>query len=149
MLGSLAKWLRIFGVDTFYPTTEASDDELLNRAKEEQRMMLSRDKELIARAKKEQIPVLQITTTNLDEQLQNVLAAVPINLISQLTRCTICNNLLTPVEKNTIKEQVPKKVFETKDKFWCCTTCQKYYWMGTHYENMIQKINTLTKNNNT
>jgi uncharacterized protein with PIN domain len=149
MLGSLAKWLRIFGIDTFYPTTEASDNELLNRAKEEQRMILSRDKELIIRAKKEQIPILQITTTNLDEQLQNVLAAIPINLTSQLTRCIICNNLLTPVEKNKIKEQVPPKVFETKDKFWFCNSCQKYYWKGTHYENMIQKINTLTKNNTT
>jgi uncharacterized protein with PIN domain len=149
MLGSLAKWLRIFGVDTFYPTTEASDDELLHRAQQEHRLMITRDKELIRRAKKEQVPVLEINTTDLDEQLCQVLAAIPINPAAQLTRCTICNNLLSPIEKNKLKEQVPKKVFETKDEFWVCNSCQRYYWMGTHYENMIQKIHALTKNNGT
>ena len=33
MLGTLAKWLRIYGFDTFYANSETGDDELLRIAK--------------------------------------------------------------------------------------------------------------------
>lgn len=143
MLGSLAKWLRIFGFDTFYPSNEMTDDQVLQVAKSEQRLVISRDKELIARAKKHHVKTLEITTTQLDEQLRNVLAVLNGETTALLTRCTLCNTLLTSVDKKNAKGVVPPKVFETKEKFWYCGVCKKYYWMGTHYENMIQKINEL------
>ena len=37
MLGSLAKWLRIFGFDTLYPDMTTNDDEVLDIAKTEKR----------------------------------------------------------------------------------------------------------------
>jgi len=47
MLGTLAKWLRIMGFDTFYANAEMSDEDLLNIAKGENRTIFTRDKELI------------------------------------------------------------------------------------------------------
>ena len=143
MLGSLAKWLRILGVDTFYPTAQMRDDELLHIAKQEHRMIISRDKVLIARGKKEKLGVLQIQTTDLNDQLHQVLEEVMIDPSTLLTRCTVCNTLLRLVEKNEVKDYVPPKVFEAKDEFWYCSSCTKYYWMGTHYKNMVQKIKSL------
>jgi uncharacterized protein with PIN domain len=52
------------------------------------------------------------------------------------------------VEKKATKTHVPPKVFETRDQFWYCSICKKYYWMGTHYKNMVEKINKLTNKNN-
>ena len=57
MLGSLAKWLRIFGFDTLYPDATTNDDEVLHIAKAEKRLLISRDKELITRGKKVQLEV--------------------------------------------------------------------------------------------
>jgi uncharacterized protein with PIN domain len=143
MLGSLAKWLRIFGFDTFYPDSTTNDDFILQIAHREKRLLISRDKELLIRAKKTLVPVLEIQTTNLTEQLQQILKKIPVDEEKILSRCTVCNTLLHSVEKETIKDKIPEKVFQTRNEFWVCPSCSKYYWMGTHYENMREKINSL------
>jgi len=147
MLGSLAKWLRIFGFDTLYPDATTNDDEVLDIAKTEKRLLISRDKELIIRGKKVKLQVLEIQTTDLNEQLAQVLTHIQVDCTQVLTRCTLCNTPLISVEKKAIITHVPPKVFETRDQFWHCSFCNKYYWMGTHYENMIEKINELTNKN--
>jgi uncharacterized protein with PIN domain len=143
MLGSLAKWLRIFGYDTAYPNATVNDDEVLKSAKSEQRLLLSRDKELIQRAKKSLIPTIEIRTTELPEQLAEVLRRIPPDTKTILSRCTLCNTPLVSVEKKNVQTFVPEKVFKTRDNFWFCPVCKKYYWMGTHYENMMEKINKI------
>ena len=148
MLGSLAKWLRIFGYDTLYPDMITDDDELLDIARVEKCLLISRDKELLIRGKKLLLDVLEIQTTNLDQQLVQVLTHMPIDHTQVLTRCTLCNAPLIIVEKKATKTHVPPKVFETRDQFWYCSICKKYYWMGTHYKNMVEKINKLTNKNN-
>ena len=70
MLGTLAKWLRLFGFDTFYANQEIEDEELLQVAKKEDRVIITKDKQLIARGKKEKLSVIEMDTTNLDEQLR-------------------------------------------------------------------------------
>jgi uncharacterized protein len=145
MLGSLAKWLRIFGFDTFYPDSTTNDDFILQIATREKRLLISRDKELLIRAKKTLVPILEIQVTNLTEQLQQVLKEIPVDEEKILSRCTVCNTLLHSVEKETIKDKIPEKVFQTRNEFWVCPACSKYYWMGTHYENMREKINSLVQ----
>ncbi len=145
MLGSLATWLRILGVDTFYPDDQMSDEQLLQIATQEGRLIISRDKQLIARGKKRKIPVLELHPTNLDEQLEAVVRTIPLEKEKMLTRCTVCNTPLCPVEKKDVADQVPPKVLESHNQFWFCPHCNKYYWMGTHYQNMMQKISKLTK----
>jgi uncharacterized protein len=147
MLGSLAKWLRILGFDTYYPTAQTSDDEILTRAKQEHRLIISRDKELLARGKKQSLDVLGIHTTHLPEQITQVLAYLRIDSAALLSRCIICNTPLLSVPKDTVQNIIPPKVFETRDAFWLCPSCKKYYWRGTHYENMMKKINILQKKN--
>ena len=94
MLGSLAKWLRIFGFDTVYPDATMNDDLILQIAQREKRLLISRDKELLIRAKKTLVPVLEIHTTDLTEQLHQVLQEIPIDEKKILTRCTLCNTSL-------------------------------------------------------
>lgn len=143
MLGSLAKWVRIFGFDTMYPDSMTTDDSILQTAKEENRLLISRDKQLIQRGKKAQLPVLEIQTTRLSEQLVQVLSHIAVDEKTILSRCTLCNTPLRSVEKKGLEPYIPEKVFRTRDEFWYCPTCKKYYWMGTHYENMREKISLL------
>jgi uncharacterized protein with PIN domain len=143
MLGSLAKWLRIFGYDTIYPDAIMTDEMVLQLAYQDKRLLITRDKELIIRAKKLLIPVLEIHTTKLTEQLQQVLKKIPFDANKILTRCTLCNTILNPIEKEKIKDKIPENVFQTRNQFWVCPACLKYYWMGTHYDHMKQRIQTL------
>lgn len=143
MLGSLAKWLRIFGYDTFYPDKTMNDEAVLNIAKNQKRLLISRDKELLIRGKKLLLDILEIKTTDLDVQIAQVFSRLPIDHGQVLTRCTLCNTPLFSVQKKDAEHHVPPKVFESRDQFWYCSVCNKYYWMGTHYENIIEKINKL------
>jgi len=140
MLGTLAKWLRLFGFDTFYANSEMEDEELLQVAKKEDRVILTRDKQLIARGKKEKLSVIEINTTDLDEQLNLVLKNVDIDQKAILSRCSVCNTILDEVKKSEIKNKVPKKIFDNNEKFWFCSKCDKIYWMGSHYERILGKI---------
>ena len=145
MLGTLAKWLRILGFDTFYANAEMSDEDLLNIAKGENRTIFTRDKELIIRGKKKNQNFMAIETTDLDLQLNQVLKHVNIDEKSILSRCTLCNTVLDTVEKNKAQGKIPSKVFENNEKFWFCSKCNKFYWMGSHYNEMINKIDKIKK----
>jgi len=145
MLGTLAKWLRILGFDMFYVNDTMTDDELLDIAKNEKRIIISRDKELIVRGKKKNLTTIEINTTNLDEQIQQVLKLIRIDEQVVLSRCILCNTILETKEKNLVQGNVPKKIFENNDEFWFCSTCNKYYWKGSHYEKIINKIDEIKK----
>lgn len=145
MLGSLAKWLRILGFDTFYANKEITDEELLNIAKIENRTIVSRDKELILRGKKQNINVIEIKNTDLDDQLKLVLNLIKIDEKLVLSRCTLCNKILEKIEKSKVEGKVPRKVFDNNNEFWFCNKCKKFYWMGSHYEKITDKIDEITK----
>lgn len=145
MLGTLAKWLRICGFDTYFANSEISDDELLEMAKKENRCLITRDKELTIRAKKRKLELIEINSTDLDEQLSCVLCNVTLDKTKILTRCTLCNSTLDEIKKEGAKSKVPEKIFENNEKFWLCPSCNKIYWVGTHYEKMLNKINSFNK----
>ena len=146
MIGTLAKWLRILGFDTFYANDTMADDELLLIAKKEQRLIISRDKELIARGKKKNLTTIWIKTTNLDEQLYQILKIISIDEKIVLSRCTLCNTVLETRTKSSAEGKVPRKVFENNDTFWICNKCNKFYWKGSHYDKIVSKIKDIKQN---
>ncbi len=146
MLGSLAKWLRIFGFDTFYANSEITDEDLLKIAKKENRTVITRDKELSQKAQKQNINLIQIKTIDLEKQLNQVLNLTKVDKELILTRCTLCNSLISKIKKSDVKGKVPEKVFDNNDKFWFCSNCNKFYWTGSHYDKINEKINKFTKN---
>jgi uncharacterized protein with PIN domain len=143
MLGTLAKWLRIYGFDTSYAGPEMDDEQVLNRSKKEDRILLTRDKDLINSAKRENIKNIQIKSTILDEQIKTTLNKKNIDIEKILSRCILCNSLVQDIKKEDVKEQVPERIFKSTDRFWVCPKCKKVYWKGSHYENMIEKIKNL------
>ena len=145
MLGTLAKWLRLFGFDTFYADAEIDDDVLLDIAKREGRVIVTRDKQLITMGNKRDLQIVGITSTDLDEQLHHILRDTDINEDDVLSRCSLCNTVLDEMEKSNTKSKVPEKVFQNNEKFWFCPKCDKIYWMGSHYDKIIKKIDSIKK----
>jgi hypothetical protein len=141
MLGTLAKWLRIYGFDTFYADATIDDDQLMNIAQKENRILLTRDKQLVYQARKASLQVVELKAVDLDEQLQQVLQGVTIDKSLILSRCCLCNTVLESIEKNDVEKKVPKKVFDHHDRFWYCVKCDKVYWKGSHWDNMFNTIN--------
>lgn len=139
MLGSLARWLRLFGFDTAYPEV-MPDRKLIAIAKREGRTILTRDKELAAT---NEVETLYIESVYLEKQLAQVLEKYDLKINSAFSRCSLCNSILTPVKKPEVKGKVPEKVFLWQNEFWKCQECKKYYWQGTHYQGIKTKIKEL------
>ncbi len=144
MLGTLAKWLRIYGFDTFYAGNDSKDSELLEISKNENRVLLTRDKELMYVARRENIKTFEINSTDIDKEISNILSNFKTDQKKILSRCILCNSIVEEIKKETIKEKVPDRVFNNNEKFWYCKKCKKIYWKGTHYEKMKEKINNLS-----
>jgi uncharacterized protein len=143
MLGSLAKWLRVFGFDTYYANRIIKDSELIKIAKTENRVLITRDKELIFDAKRENLQVIKIESKDLDEQIKKVLSCFKPYSKKHFTRCIVCNSLLEDTQKDKVKNKIPEKILEKNEKFLYCEKCDKTYWQGTHYEKMLSKIKQL------
>lgn len=139
MLGSLARWLRFLGFDTAYPDV-LIDRELAEMARKENRILLTRDKEL---ASARDISALYIKSTEIDEQLDQVISEYNLVIENELSRCSLCNTILVPVDKENVRDRVPEKVYEFQNEFWECRQCKKYYWPGTHYKNIKKKLEKL------
>jgi hypothetical protein len=144
MLGTLAKWLRIYGFDTYYAKSDVKDSELLKISKIENRMLLTRDKELIYQARRENIKTFEIKSTDIDKALIDILSDIKIDKNKILSRCILCNSVIKEISKEKVKEKVHERVFNNNKKFWYCKKCNKIYWKGTHYEKMKEKIKTLS-----
>ena len=144
MLGTLAKWLRIYGFDTFFVNSEMDDAKLMEITKKENRILITRDRNLIQSARRENLKTIEIKTTDINEQISTVLDDIKIDKTKVLSRCILCNTEVEEIKKEDIKAKVPKRVFDNNEKFWFCKKCNKIYWKGTHYEKMFEKINNLS-----
>ena len=138
MLGKLAKYLRFMGYDTYYPTGRMSDDEIMEIARKEGRILLTRDKELAKRS-----GGIYVESENYEEQLKFVINRFHLNTDSLLSRCSICNVPLVKVGKREIKDKVPEYVYEHQDDFYMCPKCGRIYWYGSHTERIEKKIREL------
>ena len=138
LLGSLARWLRFMGYDTAYPEP-GPDRTLIERVRSEDRILLTRDKELAARV----TGAVRIHSDILDDQIREVAAALSLHLVSPLSRCSLCNEILVSASTEDVKDSVPEGVRSRHRAFWRCPSCGRVYWRGTHWDKMVARLNEL------
>lgn len=138
MLGTLARWLRFMGYDTTYPPP-ASDDELILTAKKQKRIILTRDKKI---GNNKIAKVIYIESDKLSEQIKQAITELSLDVgKGALSRCAVCNTKILQVDRCDVKGKVPSGVFLRRRKFWRCPSCGRYYWHGTHWQNILKNIN--------
>lgn len=137
MLGRLARWLRLMGYDTAF-WRNGSDLALIEQARAEGRLIVTRDRQLAGRRGVRAILVISET---LDEQLAEVragLAGMPEPLWG--TRCSECNGELDDLPHETARDLVPPYVWHTQLTFRRCPDCGRVYWKGTHWAGMQARL---------
>ncbi len=141
-LGRLAKWLRILGYDTAYFNQENLSS-LVIQALSSQRIILTRNHRLAKQYSGIKIMVIQ--KEKIKEQTAEVLKELRISPDQNLmfTRCIICNEALTEIEKEKVKNKVPEYVFKTQEEFITCPKCNRIYWQGTHWGNVKSLISQI------
>ena len=131
MLGSLAKWLRLMGFDTLYFRV-IDDNELVRVAKQQGRLLLTRDAAICKSKKAGQCLLIRSQETL--EQIREVLKALDIQPAKVISaqRCASCNGELLPAGRSAVLEEVPEYVFWNAGAFLKCGDCGKVYWEGSH-----------------
>lgn len=137
-LGSLAKYLRMFGFDVLYKNNY-SNEEIVEISVNDNRTILTRDRELLKNNRI--MHGYWIRSEDIEHQVKELINRFDLKKnISEFVRCLECNNILEPIEKEKIEERIPPKVKQYQNEFWYCSHCDKIYWKGTHYEKMFEFI---------
>jgi uncharacterized protein len=141
MLGKLAKWLRVMGIDVAYDPA-ATNEQLQKPMVREGRILLTRDRRLARQvAKASPGTLLLIESDYYHEQVRQVVQSLGLKPIIQMfTRCLRCNRLLQPAAKEVVIEKVPLYVRTTQTNFMHCPVCDGVYWAGTHRDHMLQQL---------
>jgi len=138
MLNRLAKWLRLLGADVLTEPT-LGGSELLALAREQSRIVLTRDKRLRLAH-----DVLFIESNFFRDQIVQVLRKYPFDLTERaFTRCSECNSVLKRVGRELVARRVPPFVFASHEEFALCEGCGRVYWDATHVERAMKEIREL------
>ncbi|WP_432013120.1 Mut7-C RNAse domain-containing protein [Streptomyces cucumeris] len=132
-LGTLARRLRLLGVDAAYESEDIGDPALAALSAAQRRVMLSRDRGLLRR--RELWAGAYVYSDRPEEQLRDVLGRFGPRL-APWTRCTACNGPLEDADKETVREQLEHGTRRTYDVFARCTACERVYWRGAHHSRL-------------
>lgn len=137
-LGRLARYLRLLGFDTAYDG-DWDDDELAERSRDENRVLLTRDRGLLKRS------LVQfgycLRTTDSREQLMAVLSRFCLfDRLEPWRRCLRCNGRLHPVDKAAILDRLEPKTRLYYDDFQQCAACGQVYWHGSHMDELVALV---------
>jgi uncharacterized protein len=135
MLARLARWLRVLGWDTTLDP-ELDDPELVFRANEQRRILLTRDRHLLRELRPHRS--LEVRSDAPLEQLRDVVVSLQLEAPRELfTRCTVCNSPLsdplTPAQREVL---LPPDVRELPGPARQCPGCARIYWPGSHARRM-------------
>jgi uncharacterized protein with PIN domain len=142
-LGKLARYLRMLGFDTLY-RNDYNDEEIIEIARAQKRIILTRDKLLL------RSPMVDhgyyVRAIEKHDQLIEVVRKFDLySQIKSFTRCMTCNSVLLSKSKETFRDMIDPDIYNCYDEFFYCTTCDKVFWKGSHFERMEQLILDIIK----
>ncbi len=147
MLGKLAKELRMLGYDTLYYRGEPGYP-LIKLAREEDRVILTKNKKLLARKPEDRI--VRITQEKAPLQLGELIRKGYVSFDEKklYSRCLLCNAPLEQLSRDDAEGKVPDFIFHQNMEFSRCPRCLKIYWPGSHLDHMKTEVRALFSNTN-
>ena len=135
MLGKLARWLRMLGNDVIY-NVQLNDNQLLELAKKEKRILLTKDLELYQRAASRNIDAFYVEGKTESFRLAEIAKRYDLTLDIDMEKshCPVCNTAITPASKEQLLGELQKNTYAFYSEFWKCPNCGKIYWQGAHWK---------------
>jgi uncharacterized protein with PIN domain len=135
-LGTLARRLRLVGLDTAYHN-DMDDPALVEQANAEHRLLLTQDRGLLRR--RALWAGAFVRGSDPDDQFADVLDrfAPP---LAPWTRCVACNGRLVKVAKEDVEHLVPAGTRRTQESYTRCAGCDHIYWPGAHRDRLEEII---------
>jgi uncharacterized protein with PIN domain len=142
-LGRLTAYLRMLGFDCLY-WNDAEDAQLAESAKQEGRILLTRDRRLLMR--KSVTEGYCLRSLDSFEQLTEVLRRFDlVRRVLPFHRCLRCNHLLEPISKEKVVDRLEPLTKKYFDEFHICPACGQIYWKGSHFEKMQKLVDQIAE----
>ncbi len=133
-LGSLARFLRMLGFDTFYEHT-CTPETLVAVSVSEGRVLLSRSRSLVRDPRVSHS--LFVESPDPRTQLIGVMRHHHLtSSIHPFTRCIECNSPVVPIDRQAVLSRLPDSVRSRDLDFRMCRRCDRIYWDGSHVAHM-------------
>lgn len=140
-LGTLARYMRMFGFDVNYKN-DFSDSKIIDISINEKRAILTRDLGILKQGRVTR--GYWVRNTKPVTQIEEIIERFHLKKeIKEFSRCIRCNTILKRIDKKKIINIIPPKVRACQNEFFFCYLCNKVYWKGTHYEKMSGLISKL------
>ena len=125
----------MLGQDVTY-NVQLNDAELLDVAKKETRVLLTKDLELYKRAVAKGMDAFFVEGKSEPERLAEVAEryGLTLSIDMEKSNCPVCNTKLTATPKEQLSGELQKKTFTYYEKFWKCSNCGQIYWQGAHWK---------------
>jgi len=146
MLGKLTRWLRILGHDVEY-TGSMDDKELVQKAKKENRVLLTRDLELYKQAIAKGAEAFLIESPDQTANLASLAKRFrfPLQVDVRASRCPKCNGKIKIVSKASVADKIPSTTSSNYNEFWQCQECRQIYWRGAHWKRIDKTLDEAKK----
>lgn len=139
MLARLGRWLRAAGYDTLIAGGRADDRHLLEAARADDRVLLTRDRGLVGRGRGA-VRTLLLESDGVPAQAIELKRRLGIDWLSEpFSRCVVDNAPLRaalPEETNG----VPHAARAGGGPFSTCPRCGRLYWEGSHHKRMAARL---------
>lgn len=138
MLGKLAKYLRLLGLDAVYL-----------RDISQLKSMSESEKPCIFITRRAKFIGCQRTLTIHSESARKQVTELKDHLkplierSKVLNRCIECNVLLEEVDRADVEHRVPEFVYHHYKRFKKCPSCKRIYWEGSHAKHMNDLLKEL------
>lgn len=137
MLGTLSTYLRMCGYDTAYALDRDVEDAeaLCSWAAAEERTILTRNRNLAGRT----ADAILVTAHEPADQLAELArAGVELSLPPEPVRCSHCNATLVAAGADEPRPNYAPPA--TERSAWRCPDCGQYFWMGSHWANLRERL---------
>ncbi len=142
-LGVLARFLRMLGFDCRYESEDPGDAGIAAIAREENRIVLTRDVGLLKHAAVRYGHWLRHQDAR--AQLAEVVTHYGLKQeFKPFTLCMRCNHPIESVAKEKVADRLPPRVLRECKHFSQCGGCERIYWKGTHYLKMKALVERLS-----
>lgn len=145
-LGKLARRLRLLGLDVRFDP-HAEDAELIETARAEGRILLTRDRRLLMHNAVTRGIFVQ--HNDADAQTKELLDRLDLREeCKPFTRCTVCNGRLRALTEDEtrsgpMRDRIPERILQACTTFTVCLDCGRVYWKGSHYDKLDAVVHDL------
>jgi len=136
MSSDLGHWLRIAGYDTEIVTVSMQDEKVFEKAVNEKRLLLTRDK-YFKKLDPDGKSIVYLKSDSIDDCAQQLKKEAGVDwLFCPFSRCLKCNSLLKITTPSRENKEIPAGITD----FWICPTCNHLFWLGSHTQRMKSRL---------